>query len=189
VNAPAKEEWRVIADFPDYAVSNHGRVKRIAPDARGHTVTGACLKPAISRGRVYCHVSLCEDGKKKSVRVNRLVCEAFHGSAPSPRHHAAHNDGDASNNHAENLRWALPTENEADKILHGTAAVGERHWSKLNPQRRPRGERHGRTKLTEGDVRAIRKDTRSQREIARAYGVNQATIGRIRNGSVWGHVR
>ena len=29
------EEWRVIPDFPDYAVSNHGRVKRaiaIPPD-------------------------------------------------------------------------------------------------------------------------------------------------------------
>jgi hypothetical protein len=25
------EEWRVIPDFPDYAVSNQGRVKRAIP--------------------------------------------------------------------------------------------------------------------------------------------------------------
>ena len=43
-------------------------------------------------------------------------------------------------------------------------------------------------KLTEGQVRAIRADTRLQREIAEEYGVARATISLIKNGRLWNWV-
>jgi hypothetical protein len=39
---------------------------------------------------------------------------------------ACHGDGDSANNRLGNLRWDTPTNNHADKILHGTTNRGER---------------------------------------------------------------
>lgn len=181
------EEWRVIADFPDYAVSSHGNIVRVRADSRNHALTGKPLKANPGKSG-YLALTLCRDGKHFRLRVNRIVCEAFHGAPPSPRHHAAHGDGDRKNNRANNLRWATGVENEADKRLHGTAAIGDRHWSKAKPERRSRGEAHGRSKLSESDVRAIRSDHRFQRTIAADYGVSQRVIWMVKNKITWGHV-
>lgn len=180
-------EWRIIADFPDYQVSEDGEIVRVVPDARDHRLTGKPLKQAISKSG-YAKLTLCNAGQAKNARVNRIVCAAFHGPAPSPLHHAAHNDGNRLNNCANNLRWVEGKENEQDKRLHGTAAIGDRHWSKLRPECRARGTAHGLAKLTEADVRAIRADPRQQRHIAQAYGVTQRTIWAIKIRNTWGHV-
>lgn len=180
-------EWRTIADFPDYQVSDEGEIVRVVPDALNHKLTGKPLKQAVSKAG-YAHLTLCNAGLAKNARVNRIVCAAFHGPAPSPDHHAAHNDGNRLNNRADNLRWVEGKENEQDKRAHGTAAIGDRHWSKLRPESLPRGTSHGLAKLTEADVRAIRADPRQQREIARAFGVTQRTIWSTKNGNTWSHV-
>lgn len=181
------EEWRTVAEFPDYAVSSHGNVRRIKVDARGHHLTGKNLKPCANKAG-YLHVSLCLDGVVSNKRINRLVCAAFHGEPPCNRHHAAHNDGDRRNNRADNLRWALPVENEADKRVHGTARIGDRHWSKSMPERRARGVGHGRAKLDADAVRSIRADTRFQRVIAADHGVSQRVVWMVKRGLTWGHV-
>jgi hypothetical protein len=182
------EEWRVIAAFPDYIVSNFGLVVRSKIDARGHRLTGRPLK-ASKNDRGYYGLTLCSDGRKFNVRVNRVVCAAFHGPAPSALHHAAHIDGDSANNHAGNLCWKLPPDNEADKLAHGTARIGERHWSKSMPERRARGVGHGLAKLTDDDVRKIRQDGRYQREIAKDFGVSQRAVWSIKAGKTWRHVQ
>ena len=51
-----------------------------------------------------------------------------------------------------------------------------------------RGEKHGRAKITEADVRAIRADTRAKAVIAAEYGVAPATIYAIHNRTNWAHV-
>jgi len=187
VNALATE-WRVIATFPDYAVSEGGDVQRIRRGLRNHRLSGRPLKPCKSPGKDYPHVTLCRDGRKFSVRINRLVCEVFNGPAPTPIHHAAHGDGDPDNNHYSNLRWAAPVENEADKVVHGTVAAGDRHGSITQPHRRARGARHGLAKLTPSDVQRIRADTRHQRAIAADLGVSQRTVWGVKNGKTWGHI-
>ncbi|WP_447724571.1 NUMOD4 domain-containing protein [Sphingomonas koreensis] len=198
MNAPV-EAWVVVDDFPDYAVSSLGRIKRIV--TRWRSKAGRILKQNVIHG--YCYVNLTRDGKVSACRVNRLVCAAYHGPAPTPAHHAAHNDGVRSNNTAQNVRWATASENMRDKDVHGTTPRGERNGAytapdrrprgKLNgrhtkPERGPRGERHGSAKLDAAAVRAIRADSRSQRVVAAAHGVTKSTVASIKSGKTWGFV-
>jgi hypothetical protein len=180
-----EEEWRVIPKFQDYMVSSIGRVKRIRPDKNNHKVSE--LKISVTP-RGYGCVCLCDNGIHVTVRINRLVCTVFNGEPPTEKHHAAHNDGDVSNNSKDNLRWATGKENEADKRIHGTAAIGDKHWSKKNPEKRAKGSRHGLSKLTEKDIPKIRSDKRFQRDIAADYGVTQRVIWSIKKRITWRHV-
>ena len=52
-----------------------------------------------------------------------------------------------------------------------------------------RGERHGLAKLSAEHIPAILADTRSQRAIALDYGVSHNTIGYVKRGEVWKHIR
>jgi len=112
-----------------------------------------------------------ENNKQKILRPHKLVLEAFVGKAPQGME-CCHNDGNQANNNLENLRWDTPKNNHADKLKHGTSNTGERcNWAKL----------------TKEQVIAIRQDTRTQKEIAAEYGVQQSQISRIKNGARWIH--
>ena len=190
------EEWRAISDFPDYAVSNEGRIKRIVPDYRGRV--GGIMKPYAGR---YMNVTLCKNTVPHVLLVHRLVCAAFNGAMPDDRQNVAHNDGNPHNNNASNLRWATHKENEADKVIHGTNMRGKPSW--VPPERRPRGQRHGRhtmpertargergglAKLTEAKVTSIRLDARPRKEIAADFGISVTMVGFIQRGISWAHV-
>lgn len=181
------EEWRLIADFPDYAVSSEGRVKRVVPDRHGRMGEGG-LRPVVSN-HGYEVVSLHRDGAQSVRLVHRIVCEAFHGPPPKGAH-AAHYDGDKRKNRADNLRWSSPSENNLDKHRHGTMLLGDRHPARIRRgDYLPRGSNHAKAKLTEEAVRRIRADSRSQRLIAADYGVAQSLISQVRSGKIWGHVQ
>lgn len=182
-------QWRVIADFPNYAVNDQGRVCRIVPSRRNHAPR--ILAPWVGN-HGYETVCLFRDGVGRRRLIHRLVCEAFHGPPPTPAHQAAHGDGTRRNNRADNLRWATRSENMEDARRHGVLAVGVRHGRTTSPEKTPRGERHGRAKLTEVQVVAIRAAPRSPgsgRALAALYGVSPAAISFIRSGKTWAHKR
>jgi hypothetical protein len=111
----------------------------------------------------------------KVVRINALICEAWHGERP-PGAQAAHSCGNPACWAGEHLRWASPQENMADKVTDGTLV---------------RGERHGGAKLTEADVLAIRLrhsqgDTATA--LAREYGVTVACASQIVRRLSWKHI-
>lgn len=54
--------------------------------------------------------------------------------------------------------------------------------------RQARGERNAPSKLTEAQVLAIRADTRTNREVALQYGVQENTVSNIRLRKTWQHV-
>lgn len=113
----------------------------------------------------------------RSGKPSRVMCELVNGPPPTSRHEAAHSCGrgnDACVN-PRHLRWATPAENTADKIIHGTVAVGS-----MLPQ----------SKLKEEDIPTIRRlaiDT-PVKEIALRYGVGPITIYKILWGQRWRHV-
>jgi hypothetical protein len=49
--------------------------------------------------------------ERGSLKIHRLICEAFHGPAPSPKAVVIHLDEDALNNRPENLKWGTQKEN------------------------------------------------------------------------------
>lgn len=180
------EVWAVLSDFPDYAVSNAGQIKRIVPNSRNHRCR--VLKPWIGN-HGYKVVGLVHKGKIHRRLVHRLVCAAFHGPDPSGCHDVAHNDGTRWNNSSLNLRWATRFENMADCLSHGTLAAGPRHGRTTKPHRTPRGERHGQVKLTESDVVEILSIAdQSGRAIAAAFGVSPSLISLIKSRKLWSHL-
>lgn len=78
-----------------------------------------------------------------------------------------------------------------DHLFVGTAAdnmkdrdrKGRRSTKSGWPRRS--GSSHGRSKLTETDVIAIRSDSRTQVEIAKQFGVGRTQISKIKCGENW----
>lgn len=168
------EEWRAIEGWP-YEVSDLGRVRRASAEF-GRTRSGKILRPQRQGQSGHLKVFFCKDGKVKEMRLHRLVCEAWHGPAPSPKHQAAHIDGDPGNNLPENLYWALPIENCADTIRHG---------------RTNRGERCNLAKITDRDARmALTLAARgiSVDVIAQSFRVSERLIRRVLDGETFRHI-
>jgi hypothetical protein len=164
------ETWRPIKGYAGrYAVSSTGNIMLVSE--RLH------MRP-FKRPDGYQVIGLCEGNgtRQKTHYVHRLVCEAFHGSPPSPDYAVAHNDGNRGNNHANNLRWATQCENIQDKYEHGTMPIGEQH--------------HG-AKLTEASIRTIfslRRRGLTLKEIAGHFGVHFGTVARVLTRKNWKHV-
>lgn len=120
---PKREEWREIDGYP-YAVSNHGRVKRIR-GGYGNAKVGRILKPHTDEDG-YKIVALCRDGAVRYVKVHRLVCAHFNGGSIECRFDTRHLDGHPSHNWPRNLVWGTRLENAHDRARHGSQVSGER---------------------------------------------------------------
>ena len=171
-----KEQWREIPGFPSYAVSDYGNVKRIRPGKTAKASVGRIMKPQRFNKNGYLGVALRHGGKSVQMYISRLVLIAFFGDPPSDKHHAAHNNGNHLDNRLENLRWATPLENTADKYSHGTILYGENHQN---------------SKLTEAAVRKIR-DLRASgmfyKDIGALFGITKAYACLVVQGKRWGHI-
>ena len=67
-------------------------------------------------------------------------------------------------------------------------ATGRRNGMNTCPECVPRGEGHVRSKLTEAEVREIRKSRKSALVLATRYGVGRTAIWNIRNFVTWAHL-
>lgn len=110
------EEWRTIKDFPNYMVSDLGRVKSLhrtincGKGDKPHEYPETFLRPTVAGGG-YERVTLCAEGKKYSRIVHILVARAF---VPNPKGKPCvdHINTDKRDNRACNLRWVTYLENQ-----------------------------------------------------------------------------
>lgn len=139
------------------------------------------LKPAVAKRGGYLQVSMWKDNKGKTHFVHQLVALAFHGPRPSPRHHAAHRDGDKMNNRPTNVEWITKEENEADKIRHGRTNRGERNGSAkiTDAQAEDLRQRAKALPLSSGGKR-IKKGALGM--LAVEYGISRSAAWNIING-------
>ena len=103
------EEWRDVVGYEGrYQVSSMGRVKSFKWNKERF------LKPSMDKDG-YLLVNLCAGGKPKTLKVHRLVCEAFHEN-PDNRPQVNHINEDKTDNRACNLEWCTCKQN----VNHGS---------------------------------------------------------------------
>ncbi len=143
--------WKPITGFPNYQVSKQGFIRNVK--------TRRILKTNLTSG--YPSVTLCHEGKKKNVKIHRLVALAFLPLIEG-KNVVNHKDHNKTNNHITNLEWCTHQEN----IQHASS-------------------------LTVEDVRNIKlllKGNMKHAEIARMYEISVGAIGHIKHGRRWSNV-
>lgn len=167
-----EEQWLPVAGYEGlYEVSDLGSVKSLDRAVRTGNdklrwVAGRTLQPQPTH-RGYLKVNLCKHGTKTNCKIHHIVAEAFFGPHPS-NHVVEHIDQDRHNNRKKNLEYMLRKESDRQ----GGS--------------RTRGTSHGNCKLTEADVRLIRQDERSEREISQEFNISHSRVGSIRRREAWG---
>ena len=155
-------ELRDIPGVEGYKVTRDGHV--------WSKLTSIWLKSRVDH-RVYVLV-YCN---QKGYRVHRLVALAYLDN-PTQLPLVNHKDGDKKNNHASNLEWCDDRQNK----LHAYAN---------NLMRGRRGSNHHDSKLTEENVREIRRrladGTGNNATLGHEFGVHSTTVSQIRNGRIW----
>lgn len=161
-----KEEWRTCREFPDYEVSNLGRLR--------HTLY---LTPQVDNDG-YLYVRFYRDSIAHNRRLHLVVASAF---LPNPDHLAEvnHEDGNRQNARLDNLKRMSQIDNQRHSWRRGARIATH-----------PRGEKHGMSKLTAPQVICIRHfcGIWRQRSIARHFGISQHTVTMLRRGFIWKHV-
>jgi hypothetical protein len=95
------EQWKEIAGFPKYRVSNTGQIQ--------NKNSGVTLNPFTTNSG-YFQVHLWNDGKRFKRYIHRLVAEAFVRNT-NGKPHVNHIDGNRQNNSSDNLEWCTRSEN------------------------------------------------------------------------------
>lgn len=180
-----QEVWQPVLGYEGlYEVSNLGRVKslsRLIRRGSGHWQRPSMmLKPTIDPRIGYPAVRLVRNGLSRAHRVHVLVLTAFVGP-PAKGQQCRHLNGNRRDPRLANLAWGTAKENSADRALHGTQAAGERHGS---------------ARLTETNVREIRRrywkiSSRHGNggKLAAEYGVSISQIHNIVTRKAWAHVQ
>ena len=173
-----EEEWKDIIGFEGaYKISNFGRV--YSTPRRGNKGV-EFLKISYTHDG-YAKVRLIYNGKDKTMRVHRLVAEAF---IPNPQNKDTvnHIDGDKTNNNVYNLEWCDRHE-QLD------------HAYKLGLKTARSGSKNSNAKLTNEQVKEIRKSyVRYSKEfgtvaLAKKYDVTNVVIGLIVRGETYKNVK
>lgn len=110
------ENWRFIAESPDYMISDHGRV--LSFKGKSKLILSSQI---ISKGYEQVHVS--RKGIQLLHCVHRLVAQAF---LPNPHHlpQVNHLDGNKLNNRVENLEWCDAYDNVRHAFATGLYSSG-----------------------------------------------------------------
>lgn len=111
-----EELWKPIAGYPNYKVSNRGRVMNLK--------TGSVLKNIIDTYG-YAKVGLCKGNEKlKQIKVHRLVATAF---IPNPDNlpQVNHIDEDKRNNDVSNLEWCTASQNQRHSIHQRSCKINQ----------------------------------------------------------------
>jgi hypothetical protein len=104
-----KEEWKKVEGFPNYSVSNLGRVRN---DKKNKLLI-------LNDSKGYMRVTLYHDGLSRRTLVHRLVATAFIPN-PDNKPQVNHIDGNKKNNCVTNLEWVTAQEN----VIHSFKVLG-----------------------------------------------------------------
>lgn len=177
-----KPQLRPIPNFPDYFASDDGEIYSMKPINQFTQIPEKprMLKKSLDKDG-YFRVTLRKDKSAVIRRVSALILETFVSSRPDGML-ACHGINGKRNNSINNLYWGSPSRNSGlDKIRDGTMQ---------------NGEKNGFAKLTEAQVREIKrlyssygKNGLTQQELAKKFNISDTTIYQIVRGITWKHTR
>jgi hypothetical protein len=162
------ECWKIIKKFPNYEISNLGKVRNIKLK-KTHQVR-------ISKFG-YDRVHLRKDNKEFNKFMHVLVYNTFIGKIPNG-YEINHKDGNKLNNKIDNLELT-------------TRSGNIKHAYENNLMDR-KGIKHPRSILKENDIIKIRKLLKNgftQRYIGELFGVKRSTIQNIKCNKNWKHIK
>jgi hypothetical protein len=102
---------------------------------------------------------------RKSIRVHVAACEWAHGPRPFDGAVVLHACDNPPCCNPEHLSWGTQRENTADRVAKGRSA---------------RGERNGKSKLTDAQRAEVARSGLPDETLMRLYGVSQSTIRRAK---------
>lgn len=165
-------EVKIVPSFPVYAVSACGKLFRLP---KGNQIA---TKIVFQHGYPSVYVRISYKGKAQNKKLHRLVCEAWLGQPPTPRHFQVnHKDGDSLNNHVDNLEWCTRSQNQRHAVDTGLKGKGELLYN---------------AQLTDEKVHEIcaaLSDGALVKDLSDKYGVSKDIIRKIRAGDTYFHVR
>jgi hypothetical protein len=167
------EEWRDVPEFEGiYQASSLGRIRSLSrkiPFKHSYRwQKGRILSPSKNNKGYFCF-KLCKNGEQFPTMVHQVVARTFIGEKPEGRE-VAHKDGNPANNAADNLKYKTPSENNRDKIFHGT---------------HKEGEGLSQSKLCDAAVLFIRGSGIPSADLAELFGVSYETINFVKKGITW----
>lgn len=153
-------------DFPNYEVSNLGRLRRGTRLLSGHSDYRGAVKVQIRR-----------DGRAFSILLHRIVASVFCVRPPF-KPEVNHIDGVPANNCASNLEWVSQEENLNHAIKHiFTPRIGEQIGTAI---------------LTESSAKQLIVDLAetdiSIENLAEKYGVTEHTVMNVARNVAWKHI-
>lgn len=173
------EIWKPVPEFEGYyEVSNFGRVRSVERVIdRGSygplRVRGKMMQQHVVPRGGHHQVKLSRNNKIHYRFTHHLVAELFIGPRPAGLL-CLHRDGDAANNHADNLYYGTHQQNTRDAMRHGAYPSGEKHFN---------------AKLTADTARMIywlaRSGFYTRQRIATWFGVSQSVVSNIALGKAW----
>lgn len=116
-----QETWVDIKEYPNYAVSDHGRIMNVQRET--------FLTPR-ENSKGYFRVTLSDGGHVEEYYIHKLVAHTFFGWPYNDT--TIHYDGDRSNNHVSNLRLRKRERQEVNTRPLESHEVSEyrRQWGK-----------------------------------------------------------
>lgn len=164
-----EEIWKPVLNYEQYyAISNLGRLKSLPNRSGKSSRKKEYILRSFPNTCGYLQYTLYKDNKKSTVRIHRLVAEAFIHNSENKRT-VNHINGIKIDNRVENLEWLSDKEN----IRHGWATglykfSKEAHEKAINKLRKP---------VYQFDKKGILICIHeSLRECARSTGINKVRI-------------
>lgn len=159
------EVWKPIPGCPKYEASNLGRVRNKTADR--------ILRPGFNLGG-YAQYTLGKYGGRH--QAHKLIMLAFVGPRPPDKPDINHINGIKADNRLENLEYCTKSYNK----IHSISVLGK-----------TRGESHGNSKITNENVREIRRlaaNGTAHKVIAAQFSMTRGNISYIVRRSTWNHL-
>lgn len=193
------EIWKNLWEFPDYQISNYGKIK----SNKYHKQSTMKLD---KNNKGYYRIRLSHNGKVVKRYTHILVYETFYDDKLKSNECIHHKDENKENNYYENLEKLTKSKH---KSIHNKGEIVSKYTRKKLSENRIgkklsketknkiseklKGENHPRHKLTEQQVVQIKLLLKevilTQQEIADMFEVSQLTISAIKTGRSWSYIR